>query len=42
MRILRSTVAVRRLVRAWHVAGERIALVPTLGNLHAGHVSLVG
>jgi len=42
VRILRSTVAVRRLVRAWHVAGERIALVPTLGNLHAGHVSLVG
>jgi pantoate--beta-alanine ligase len=33
--------AVRAQVRAWRAAGERIVLVPTMGNLHAGHVSLL-
>jgi pantoate--beta-alanine ligase len=31
----------RRLVGAWRRAGDRIAFVPTMGNLHAGHGSLV-
>lgn len=42
MQLLRTTAAVRRLVHAWQESGASVALVPTLGNLHAGHVSLAG
>jgi len=33
--------AVRERVRAWRAAGERVVFVPTMGNLHLGHVSLI-
>lgn len=36
-----SIKALRERVTAWRSTDERIALVPTMGNLHAGHLELV-
>ncbi len=40
MQIVRESIALRQLVADWHSAGKRIALVPTMGALHAGHMAL--
>jgi len=39
--IIRSVSALRRAVGKYRRSGERLALVPTMGALHAGHMELI-
>ncbi len=41
MQTIRDKAALGALIDSWKTAGERIALVPTMGALHAGHMALV-
>jgi len=42
MKTITRIAELRAIVHGWRMAGESIAFVPTMGNLHAGHASLIG
>jgi pantoate--beta-alanine ligase len=39
--VVRTVKAMREHVRRWHADGKTVAVVPTMGALHAGHLVLV-
>ncbi len=41
MRTVHAIAELRAQVATWKRAGERVAFVPTMGNLHRGHIHLV-
>ncbi|MBB3228747.1 pantoate--beta-alanine ligase [Luteibacter sp. Sphag1AF] len=41
MQTVTDAAALRAAIRGWRTAGQTVGLVPTMGNLHAGHHSLL-
>jgi pantoate--beta-alanine ligase len=41
MQIVSTVFELREVIKAWRMEGKSVAFVPTMGNLHAGHLQLV-
>ena len=41
MLLVNEVETLRGYVKGWRQSGEKVAFVPTMGNLHAGHIDLV-
>ncbi|MCX7097601.1 MAG: pantoate--beta-alanine ligase [Methylococcales bacterium] len=41
MQVVNTVVELRHAIKAWRIKGETVAFVPTMGNLHDGHLQLV-
>ena len=41
MKSIASPAELRQILKEWRREGQRVAFVPTMGNLHAGHGHLV-
>ena len=41
MKVIESKEVLREQLAEWRHQAEHVAIVPTMGNLHAGHLSLI-